>query len=253
MMLFSGRTKEKEKIKQNKRKNSLMARNFLFSPKNRNATGRKASSSAFLQGSLTVESAFVLPLFFLVVCTLISFMDIYRLQTMKLTQLCEKAKETAMYAYSLGTESDIILPSVYTYRPVIAVIPLPNIVMNNQVRIHPWTGCSSQEEGGEKEEMVYVALTGGVYHRSGNCTHLKLSVKQTEGNKVTLLRNDYGGKYQPCERCVSQGAAGIVYVTNTGDRYHNQSTCSGLKRTVRLVKISQVAHMGACSRCGGGH
>lgn len=44
------------------------------------------------KGSLAVETALVLPLFFLGMVTLISFMDIYKLQTEHLTALCTKAK-----------------------------------------------------------------------------------------------------------------------------------------------------------------
>ena len=55
------------------------------------------------------------------------------------------------------------------------------------------------------------------------------------------MRNTYGAKYYPCESCSrNQNPAGCVYITSTGNRYHNQETCSGLKRTIRLVKLSQV-------------
>ena len=42
----------------------------------------------------------------------------------------------------------------------------------------------------------------------------------------------------------------MVYVTSSGNRYHNLATCSGLKRTVKLVKESQLGGMHACSSCG---
>ena len=54
------------------------------------------------KGSLAVETALVLPLFFLGMVTLISFMDIYKLQTEHLTALCTKAKQAGMYAYLPG-------------------------------------------------------------------------------------------------------------------------------------------------------
>ena len=49
------------------------------------------------KGSLAVETALVLPLFFLGMVTLISFMDIYKLQTEHLTALCTKAKQAGSF------------------------------------------------------------------------------------------------------------------------------------------------------------
>ena len=45
-------------------------------------------------------------------------------------------------------------------------------------------------------------------------------------------------------------AFSAVYITEKGNRYHNQKTCSGLKRSVRLVKESGLSGIHACSRCG---
>ena len=53
------------------------------------------------KGSLAVETALVLPLFFLGMVTLISFMDIYKLQTEHLTALCTKAKQAGANAKSV--------------------------------------------------------------------------------------------------------------------------------------------------------
>ena len=51
------------------------------------------------KGSLAVETALVLPLFFLGMVTLISFMDIYKLQTEHLTALCTKAKHDFFFCH----------------------------------------------------------------------------------------------------------------------------------------------------------
>lgn len=253
-MLFRS---EKNDQKYNKRKNkinSLQAqRRFLFFPKNKKNSGGKVSQDTSGKGSLTVESAFVLPMFFLCVCTLICFMDIYRLQTVKLTQLCQRTKEMGMYAYTLGTEEDIELPSIYRYQIPISFVPLPELVMVNRVRVHPWTGYHGSASEETAEEMVYVTQTGGVYHLSAGCSYLDLSIRQTSGSSVSALRNQNGERYHACERCADQQApAGIVYITDSGNRYHNLSTCSGLKRTVRLVKKSECEGKRACTRCGHG-
>ena len=244
-MLFRGNKKQKIN------KNSLQAFHFLFHPKNKMTSDGKVSAGTSSRGSLTVESAFVLPLFFLCICTLICFMDIYKLQTEKLVQLCQDTEKAGMYAYTTGAKADIHLPSVYTYQAPVSVVPLPRLVMTNHVKVHPWTGYHGRsEEAGPNEEMVYVTLNGGVYHTNSSCSYLNLSIRQTSGSSVDQLRNQYGAKYHACEICSDQQQpSAVVYITDTGNRYHNHASCSGLKRTVRLVKKSELGSMHHCQRC----
>lgn len=208
------------------------------------------------KASLTVETALVLPLFFFAMVAMISFMDIYRVQTEHLTGLCQRAKEAGMYAYVLdgsGAE-EIVLPDVYSYQPIGGVIPLPRVWMHNTVKVHAWTGAehrSEKPDGGKIEKMVYMTENGRVYHKNPECSYLKLSVTRVSGSDIASMRNEYGEKYHACETCSrNQKPAGTVYITNNGNRYHNQKSCSGLKRTVRLVKESDIEGIPPCSRCG---
>ncbi|MDO4340162.1 MAG: hypothetical protein Q4C91_19065 [Eubacteriales bacterium] len=211
------------------------------------------------KASLAVETALVLPLFFLGMVTMISFMDIYKLQTEHLSSLCEKAKEAGMYAYVPGGAGpeEITLPDIYIYEPVGGLIPLPKVWMHNTVKVHAWTGKDfevfqdGESADGENEEMVYVTESGSVYHKKPDCTYLDLSINRASGSAVASMRNAYGECYGACEICSrNQKPAGSVYITKTGNRYHNLESCSGLKRTVRMVKHSHAEGMGACSRCG---
>lgn len=207
------------------------------------------------KGSLAVETALVLPLFFLGMVTLISFMDIYKMQTEHLTELCTRAKQAGMYAYLTGESGveDITLPDIYTYKPFGGLIPLSGVVVYNHVKVHAWTGTEFPDNGGEQgetEQMVYVTASGSVYHRNPGCSYLNVSLKQVSGSSVRSASNQYGEHYSPCETCSrNQDPAGVVYITEQGNRYHNLESCSGLKRSVRLVKASSVSEMGACSRC----
>lgn len=242
------------------RKSSLKYLYDLLAPISRKKgfLPEKASFCTSLKrASLAVETALVLPMFFLGMVTMISFMDIYKLQTEHLVELCENAKRAGMYAYVLegSGQREMTLPDIYFYEPVGGLIPLPRVLMHNSVKIHAWTGeeysAFQDGEGGEPEEMVYVTETGTVYHRNPGCSYLSLSVTQTPGNRISSMRNSYGEKYAACETCSrNQKPAGSVYVTAAGNRYHNLETCSGLKRTVRLVKHSCAGGMAACSRCG---
>ena len=167
-----------------------------------------------------------------------------------------KAKQAGMYAYLPGGDSvdDITLPDIYTYKPFGGLIPLPDIVVYNHVKVHAWTGTEFPDNGGEQgetEPMVYVTDSGSVYHKNPGCSYLNVSLKQIPGSSAKSASNKYGEHYSACEICSrNQNPAGVVYVTEQGNRYHNLESCSGLKRSVRLVKASSVSEMGACSRCG---
>lgn len=239
---------------------SLLRFAYLFSPMSRQSGmfSEKVSLciSKYKKASIAVETALVLPLFFLGMVTLISFMDIYRIQTEHLQALCQRVKEAGMYACVLEKEGpeEITLPDFYSYTPVGGLIPLPKLHMSNIVTVHAWTGKSvseSPEIGEAGEEMVYVTEEGSVYHRNQGCRYLSVALDYIPGTRVASARNSRGEKYGPCEVCSrNQKPAGAVYITKSGNRYHNRKDCSSLKRKVRLVKISQIHGMSACSLCG---
>lgn len=209
------------------------------------------------KASLTIEAAFALPLFFFGMLSMISFMDVYMVQTEHLSKLCQNAKTAGMYAYAAGGSEvkDITLPDLYKYKPISGLIPLPAIWMHNTVKVHAWTGADRGNGGsgsaGTTEKMVYVTVSGSVYHKKLNCSHLNLSVSKAAGTDISSLRNDCGEKYHACESCSrGQKPGNTVYITKSGNRYHNSKSCSGLKRSVRLVKESDVGNLHACKRCG---
>ena len=247
-------------MRKKERKRSLKYPVLLFSPiSKRILSGKVSLSTSFMKwkkASLAVETAIVMPVFFLGLVTMISFMDIYKVQTEHLTVLCQRAKEAGMYAYAAdgnGPE-EITLPDAYFYQPVGGIIPLPSVWTFNTVKVHTWTGTerrSGNSKDGENETMVYVTESGKVYHRSLSCSYLNLSITEVSGSTVSSRRNAYGEKYDACESCsLHQKPAATVYITEKGNRYHNQKTCSGLKRSVRLVKESGLSGIHACSRCG---
>ena len=209
------------------------------------------------KASITIEAAFALPLFFFGMVTMIHFMDVYRIQTEHLSKLCQSAKEAGMYAYVVGGDGveEITLPDVYKYKPIGGLIPLPAKWQYNKVRVHAWTGADrgngNSEENEKPENMVYVTVSGSVYHKKLNCSHLNLSVTKVSGGSVSSRRNENGEKYHACESCSRGQAPGsTVYITKSGNRYHNDKNCSGLKRSVRLVKESEAGNLHACKRCG---
>lgn len=146
----------------------------------------------------------------------------------------------------------IDLRAQITYQIPISLLPLPPLRITNSSTVHSWTGRGKEEIKGAEEasgKMVYITENESVYHTSSACTHLELAIHQGEADKVSSLRNQYGQKYHACEKCGSSGTATIIYYTEKGNRYHNSASCSGLKRSVKMVMLSEVQHLSKCKRC----
>ena len=207
------------------------------------------------RASLTVECALALPLFFFALTTMISFMDLYRIETVHLTDLCSKAKQAASYTYnpaSSGGVKDIILPDLYSFQPVSGLFPVRRITRYNLVRAHRWNGKlhTTVPSGTSTEKMVYVTASGTVFHRRLDCRYLNVSITSISSAQLKTRKNQYGQSYEPCEMCARGATAGIVYITSKGNRFHNRPDCSGMKRTIRMIRESQAAGFRPCSRCG---
>lgn len=122
--------------------------------------------------------------------------------------------------------------------------------------MHSWIGFEKGLAGqGQSsiEEYVYITETGEVYHRDRECSHIRLNIQETSADELNSLRNSSGGKYHSCEHCNASLAGGSLYITEDGDRYHNSLSCSGLKRTVIAIPLSEAGNRRPCSGCGKRH
>lgn len=212
----------------------------------------------YASGSLTAEAAVILPLFLFAMLTLVSVMDLCRIQVTDQVELAEKAKKLSMYAYvsqDYIEEDYIDLYETKKCRLAVSLIPGYTVNLALRGRVHAWTGRSEAEcaEDAQKAaaEMVYVTDHESVYHTNANCSHLKLSIYSISKAQLRTEKNDFGSHYKPCEKCCGKTTEGTYYfISEKGDRYHASRECSGLTRNIRLVKKSEVPHLQPCSRCG---
>lgn len=149
-------------------------------------------------------------------------------------------------------KEDGYLDLVVTYKlripfPLTGDIYLPQI---QRCRVRGWIG--EKDTGKEVEEMVYITETGSVYHLTENCSHLKLTIQEISAERLPYVRNGSGGRYIPCEKCGKEPLQGKkYYITKEGDCFHTRQSCSGLRRTVLTIPLSQVGERSLCKRCGG--
>ena len=114
-----------------------------------------------------------------------------------------------------------------------------------------WLGQTSGEDFADTDgskERVYITAQGTVYHKSRQCTYLNPSIRQITQEQLDTARNSSGAKYYLCERCGKRSGSGI-YITDYGEKYHYDKNCSGLKRSIFSVPLSEVQDKGACSKC----
>lgn len=154
----------------------------------------------------------------------------------------------------LEDNDEIDLIVTYRMNRPFPILPLGSITMRQRVHTRAFTGVEQRGKSGNQDHrIVYVTETGRVYHLKLECTYLKLSISQLQYGDLATKRNDSGGKYKACEKCCKDKNLvdnTSVWITNYGDRYHTTASCSGLKRTVEEIPLSQVGTRTPCSKCG---
>lgn len=241
------------------------------------------------KGSLTLEAALAAPIFFFGIISLVYLLEMAAIQTVMKSALYEVGRGLAKDAYvnpiiipekmereivnCIGEErlnrsivaggsrgidcsksiifwNTSIMELSLRYRLKIPVLMfrLPMLLCEEKVRVKGWTGYAGSGFGNPHEDIVFITETGVVYHRDKNCTYLELSIQSVNRNETSDLRNEDGGKYYPCEYCM-HGSRENVFITATGNRYHDSVSCIKLKRSVYAVPLSEVYGRGGCSRC----
>ena len=153
----------------------------------------------------------------------------------------------------MGDDDMIDIQVSYKVKPFAGIMGFDGFTMRQRYYGRAWTGYDVTRyvsDMKQEDPMVYVTETGTVYHIDRNCTYLNPSVESVPAVLVGNRRNQSGGKYYPCELCGAGTGIGQVYITSQGSSYHSRINCSGLKRTIYTIPLSQVGGRGSCSKCG---
>lgn len=147
-------------------------------------------------------------------------------------------------------DDKIELVATYQIEPQIPYIGFRKFFLQNRCVVRAFTGYEKNKfsTSKQKEEIVFITETGTVYHRNRNCSHLNISVSIVPKNTVFLERNEEGGIYHACSRCGGI-QSDTVYITNTGNKFHTMGNCSGLKRTISAIPISEIGNRRECYDC----
>ena len=215
------------------------------------------------KGSLTVETALILPLFLLASLTLLSFIDVMKMTIEQQIRQQELLRNGAVYANLLGTvtagrEGDFIkLDYIYPMTLPIGGFGYKKVMVRQRNMVHIFNGYddSQGDRVGKQQEYVYMTEYGSVYHTKRACPSLNIEIKEISGNMVNIVRNTDRKKYSKCQSCAREYTkaelkALSLYITDYGVKYHTRINCAELTRTVRVVQIENTGGKPVCRICG---
>lgn len=220
----------------------------------------------FEDGSLTVEAAFSGTAFFLVLFSLLYlFWMLFGICKVQM-RLASAVEQYECFGTKLGTVECALKQSAFIqwdeqkgicYVKERKEIPFLGgrffgVSLYQQMKIHSYEGRSMVSSEEVSEEYVYIAESGRVYHLDRGCVYLNPGIESMRYYRVDSQRNRSGGKYESCKSCcryIVFTEETIVYLTPYGDCFHISRQCSGLKRTIRRVLLSETGNMPPCSKC----
>lgn len=130
------------------------------------------------------------------------------------------------------------------------ILNIVSIPISQKCVMHVWCGYENGYESEMDQEYVYVTNNSEVYHRNRECSHIRIVIRRVSSEEIDSIRNNGGGRYYSCDICNSSLSDANLYITSDGNRYHNSVSCSGIKRTVRAIRLSNIEGRRPCSRCG---
>lgn len=149
------------------------------------------------------------------------------------------------------SENYVDLKAVYRMKLPVTLLGDIQYRIVQEAKCRKWTGYEPGQDAQEEDTWLYYTEHGTVYHASRACTYLDLSIHGVSYAQAGSSRNKSGGKYHKCEKC-GDGvhSYAMVYITDYGDRYHSSLTCSGLKRSIYMIRRSKATEKRMCSKCG---
>lgn len=209
------------------------------------------------RGSMTVEAALVVPVFLIGCLMLLSIVLLMRDNMDRQLKLHKTAREMAVLAVSVqSSQSDMIrLRRVYPASLTPKCPGIQTILLENHCVVHKFNGydAANGDVTGESEIYVYLTEHGTVYHRKRSCKHLNIDILPVSGKDVGAKRNKDGKIYYTCKKCLKLTKEELkrttVFITDYGVKYHTEITCPDLKRSLRVVLLSQAEGRAACKDC----
>lgn len=218
---------------------------------------RKEKYSLQQRGSLTVECAFVLPLFFLGAVILLSALDLYRVQCILITSLSQSAKELGMYACCVDSDSSSPVGKVSSA----ACIAYASADVQKRLKTENLTGIVGKRAGISLLESGYrngiVSLKAVYFYKSPFSLLPGRGIKITAAASAQAWIGYNGSRYGDSKA----GREDMVYVTDYESVYHTSAACTHLKLSVTTASDDTIGKKrnaygekyAPCRKCMRGH
>lgn len=193
----------------------------------------EAKSIGVKKGSLTVEAAIVLPIFLFCMLLLVFLIQCLICQDQVQWALTRTAREISIEQAVMETDfvrspiyfsrkvnqymesgvsisclrsevegDEILLKADYEVKLPFPVLLFQKVRFCQGIRTRAFTGVESRADNMKNDCIVYITLTGKVYHCNKDCTYLKPNVSRVLLRDIEWLRNENGGKYKSCISCI---------------------------------------------------
>lgn len=247
------------------------------------------TSFPFAKASVTLEAAFVLPVFLFAMLNIISIMDIMRIKGCVDMAVVECGNEIAIESYG-GYVNDL-MTSLYIKKKIcyflkenlsdadykkieesIYVRDVSFLKEGNKFsfkvhyKIKPMVDMAGlatvklntdyyghnwlgYQSQGKTETMVFLSDKASVYHMDKHCKYLNVTIMEIPFINLEFYRNNSRQKYKACNFCTDGEKEMVVYITPEGEGYHTSKNCIGLKRSIHTVPLSQVKGKKVCQGC----
>lgn len=208
------------------------------------------------KGSLTVEAAFVLPLFTCAVLVIAFFFRLMYLETSIQRAISDAAKDVASYGYLLNRAS---AAAEDKKNEVLSNIPLGENIYNIitsyaddlalKAVVSGYMDWEMLETTGVVDGFSGLDFSGSDLHDDNDCVYIKVNytIKVPlaggfEGLSVTqcAAAGIFSGDIPTYSGEEENGGGPTVYVTQNGSVYHTSLLCTHLNLSISLVDMSEV-------------
>lgn len=209
-------------------------------------------------GSVTVEAAFVVPLFLFVMLAVLHFAKIERVSSAVLCGMTDTAKDMAAYAYiqQLGITAGEGLPAELLTGGLSALYGKSSVekkagFKDSDGTLHLWRSSFLQDDIIDLAVLYEAKNTYTILPIPKVYAALRARVRAWTGR-------DGNGSTSGSEETGDQEE--MVYVTETGHVYHTDENCTHIHLSIQSVSREDVEHLRnfsggkyhACEKCHGG-
>lgn len=154
------------------------------------------------------------------------------------------------FAGSDCSQEYIDLKVNYDVKLPVSFFNIKKVTVYQGIKQRRWVGDKPHKKSEDEDPYVYITKTGYAYHSTSSCSHIDLGISQITKSQLESARNQSGGKYHRCSKCGKKVKnANVFYIADYGTTYHTDINCSGLKRSVSKVRLSEVGNRTPCKHC----